>query len=86
MLLLRKEHLPEGKPWLYEIKLDGYSPVGKSFDALVFGYYEKGKLIYASRTRNGFTPSSRLELLKEMKPLEIKDCPFVNLPESKVGR
>ena len=69
-----------------EFVIGGYSPVRKSFDALVFGYYEKGKLLYASRTRNGFTPSSRLELLKEMKPLEVKDCPFVNLPESKAGR
>jgi bifunctional non-homologous end joining protein LigD len=25
-----------------EFVIGGYSPVGKSFDALVFGYYEKG--------------------------------------------
>ena len=24
MLLLRTENLPEGKEWLYELKLDGY--------------------------------------------------------------
>jgi bifunctional non-homologous end joining protein LigD len=24
MLLLRKERLPEGPDWLYEVKLDGY--------------------------------------------------------------
>jgi|SRR5437870_5591480 len=28
MLLLRKESLPEGPEWLYEIKLDGYRAVG----------------------------------------------------------
>src|SRR5438046_10187066 len=27
MLLLRKEKLPEGKEWLYEIKLDGYRAI-----------------------------------------------------------
>jgi hypothetical protein len=33
----------------------GYTFGGKAFDALVFGYYEGGKLIYAARTCNGFT-------------------------------
>ena len=42
--------------------------------------------MYAARTRNGFTPSSRAELFKKLKPLEIADCPFANLPEKKAGR
>jgi len=42
-----------------EFVIGGYTIGGRSFDALVFGYYEDGKLIYAARTRNGFTPSSR---------------------------
>ena len=33
---------------------------------------QPGKLIYAARTRNGFTPASRAELFKKLKPLEIK--------------
>jgi ATP dependent DNA ligase C terminal region len=45
-----------------------------------------GKLMYAARTRNGFTPPSRAELFKTIKPLEIVDCPFANLPEKKAGR
>ena len=69
-----------------EFVIGGYTPIGKSFDALVFGYYENGKLLYASRTRNGFTPSSRLELLKKMNSLHIKECPFANLPEKNAGR
>jgi ATP-dependent DNA ligase len=69
-----------------EFVIGGYTPLGKSFDELVFGYYENGKLRYASRTRNGLTPSSRLELLKKMKPLHIKECPFANLPEKIPGR
>jgi hypothetical protein len=55
----------------------------KNFDALVIGYYDGEKLIYAARTRNGFTPASRAELFKKLKPLEIKECPFANLPEKK---
>jgi len=43
-------------------------------------------LKYVARTRNGFTPSSRLALLKKLRPLETVDCPFTNLPETKKGR
>ena len=53
---------------------------------MVFGYYEDGKLIYAARTRNGFTPATRAQLFRKLKALEVKDCPFVNLPEAKSGR
>jgi ATP-dependent DNA ligase len=69
-----------------EFVIGGFTIGGSTFDALVFGYYEKGKLLYASRTRNGFTPLSRAELLKKMKPLVAKDCPFANLPEARAGR
>jgi ATP-dependent DNA ligase len=69
-----------------EFVICGYTAGGSTFDALVFGYYEKGKLLYASRTRNGFTPLSRAELLKRMKPLVAKECPFANLPEARAGR
>ena len=40
----------------------------------------------AARTRNGFTPASRVQLFKKLKPLEIDECPFANLPEKKAGR
>jgi hypothetical protein len=49
-------------------------------------YYEDGKLMYAARTPNGLTPASRAELFKKLKPLEIEECPFANLPEKKAGR
>ena len=49
-------------------------------------YYEDGKLLYAARTRNGFTPASRAELQKRFRGLEIDQCPFVNLPEARSGR
>ena len=69
-----------------ELVIAGYTPSLRNFDALVIGYYEEGKLIYAARTRNGFTPASRAELFRKLKPLEIEDCPFANLPEKKAGR
>jgi ATP-dependent DNA ligase len=69
-----------------EFVIAGYTPSPKNFDALVIGYYEGSKLMYAARMRNGFTPASRAELFKKLKPLEISACPFANLPEKKAGR
>jgi bifunctional non-homologous end joining protein LigD len=69
-----------------EFVLGGYTKGGRSFDALVFGYYQDGQLLYVSRTRNGFTPVARERLLKRFEPLEIARCPFTNLPELRAGR
>jgi hypothetical protein len=32
--------------------------------------------------RGGLVPHIRRELLSKLKPLEIKECPFVNLPDA----
>lgn len=69
-----------------EFVIAGYTASPKNFDAPVIGYFDGPKLMYAARTRNGFTPASRAELFKKVKPLEIKDCPFANLPEQHAGR
>ena len=69
-----------------EFVIGGYTLGTKTFDALVFGYYEGKKLMYAARTRNGFTPATRLALFKKFPGLEVKDCPFANLPQAKGGR
>ena len=69
-----------------EFVIGGYTRGTTTFDALVFGYYERDKLIYVARTRSGFTPASRTQLFKRFKGLEIDDCPFANLPEARSGR
>jgi DNA ligase D-like protein (predicted ligase) len=69
-----------------EFVIGGYTFGGKTFDALVFGYYEAGKLIYAARTRNGLTPATRAGLMSRFKGLETEVCPFANLPEPRSGR
>ena len=56
---------------------------GRTFDALVFGYYAGKDFLYAARTQNGFTPSSRAALLKKLRPLETAHCPFTNLQQKK---
>jgi ATP-dependent DNA ligase len=77
----RKMRMNQGQ----EFVIGGFTLGGSTFDALVFGYYEKGKLFYASRVRNGFTTLSRADLLKKMKPLVTKGCPFANLPEARAA-
>jgi DNA ligase D-like protein (predicted ligase) len=69
-----------------EFVIGGYTIGTTTFDALVFGYYEGNRLVYAARTRNGFTPATRVQLFKRFKTLEIADCPFANLPEARSGR
>jgi bifunctional non-homologous end joining protein LigD len=69
-----------------EFVIGGYTIGGSTFDALIFGYYEGDRLIYVARTRNGFTPKLRAELMKQFRSLEISGCPFANLPEKKSGR
>jgi ATP-dependent DNA ligase len=69
-----------------EFVIGGYTLGPKNFDALIFGYYERGKLICVARTRNGFTPASRQKLFQQFRQLETAVCPFANLPEMKSGR
>jgi bifunctional non-homologous end joining protein LigD len=64
-----------------EFVIGGYTATPRNFDALVFGYFEGDRLIYVARTRNGFTPSLRQQLFRRFHKLEIKTCPFANLPE-----
>jgi ATP-dependent DNA ligase len=41
----------------HEFVVGGYT-VGNPFDALVVAYYEKERLIYVGKARNGFAPQS----------------------------
>jgi ATP-dependent DNA ligase len=69
-----------------EFVIGGYTVGAKNFDALIFGYYERDKLIYVARTRNGFTPAVREKLFQCFRKLETPHCPFANLPEARSGR
>src|SRR5215207_4553811 len=69
-----------------EFVIGGYTVGTNTFDALIFGYYEGKRLIYAARTRNGFTPAMREQLFRKFRALQIPDCPFANLPEAKSGQ
>jgi bifunctional non-homologous end joining protein LigD len=69
-----------------EFVIGGYTIGTKTFDAVVIGYYDGDRLIYAARTRNGFTAATRNQLFKKFAGLEIRECPFANLPEARSGR
>jgi DNA ligase D-like protein (predicted ligase) len=66
--------------------IGGYTVGGATFDALIFGYYDGPRLLYAGRTRSGFTPALRESLMHRVRGLEINECPFANLPEARSGR
>jgi bifunctional non-homologous end joining protein LigD len=69
-----------------EFVIVGYTPATRTFDALIFGYYRDGDLLYAGRTWSGFTPAARELVSKRFRGFEATTCPFVNLPEEKSGR
>ena len=69
-----------------EFVIGGYTVGANPFDALIFGYYDGDRLLYAARTRSGFTPATRAQLFERFKPLETRVCPLANLPEKESGR
>ena len=52
-----------------ECVIGGYHPASGSFQSILAGYYEVGKLMFAGKVRQGFNPASRAALLAKMKPL-----------------
>jgi hypothetical protein len=63
-----------------------YTAAPRNFVTIVFSYYADGKLLYAGRTRSGFTPASRDQLFRRFGTQAVEVCPFGNLPEAKGGR
>ncbi|MFT3883342.1 MAG: non-homologous end-joining DNA ligase [Gemmatales bacterium] len=52
------------------------------FGALVLGYYQNGKLIYAGHTGGGFDEDELETVFHKLKPLIQKDCPFSTRPKT----
>jgi hypothetical protein len=61
----------------------GGSTPNNPLDALIVGYYERDKLIFASKVRNGFVLRLRREVWSRLRYLETNHCPFFNLPEKR---
>jgi bifunctional non-homologous end joining protein LigD len=69
-----------------EFVIGGFTPGRYGVDALIAGYYESGRLIYAARVRAGLVPATRRDWHDRLRPLIVKTCPFSNLPEATPGR
>ncbi len=63
-----------------EFVIGGYRPQDHSIDAILVGYYERGKLRFAGKVRAGFVPNVQRELFKTLTPLHSDECPFRNWP------
>ena len=70
-----------------EFVIGGYRNDGAGgVDALLVGYYEGRALRFAGKVRAGMVPHTRRELRARLRPLEVADCPFVNLPDATASR
>jgi bifunctional non-homologous end joining protein LigD len=76
--------------WTYEQEfvIGGYTePKGTRthFGALLVGYYEKGKLLFAAKVGTGFDQKLLTSLHDKFKKLIRANCSFANLPEKRPG-
>jgi len=66
-----------------EFVIGGYTPPQGSrthFGALLVGYHERKKLLYAGKVGTGFDDRLLRELHSKFQPLRTTRCPFTNLP------
>jgi bifunctional non-homologous end joining protein LigD len=72
-----------------EFVIGGYTPpqgARKHFGAILVGYYDKKKLVFAGKVGTGFTTKSLSLLYKNLKEEVRDDCPFVDLPSKQNGQ
>jgi bifunctional non-homologous end joining protein LigD len=66
-----------------EFVIGGYTPPQgsrKHFGSILVGYYENGKLMFASGVGTGFTHRTLETLFKQFQKMRAPKCPFANLP------
>jgi bifunctional non-homologous end joining protein LigD len=72
-----------------EFVIGGYTPpqgARRHFGAILVGYYENKKLVFAGKVGTGFTTKSLAVLHKKFRAEEGADCPFVDLPSKQNGQ
>lgn len=72
-----------------EFVIGGFTPPKNSrphFGALLVGYYDRGKLLYAGKVGSGFNHARLASLHAALEARRIEACPFVNLPTPKTSR
>ena len=72
-----------------EFVIGGYTPpqgTRKHFGAVLVGFFEKNRLLFAGRAGTGFDTKSLEALYRRFQPLVIEKCPFANLPSKQDGK
>ena len=72
-----------------EFVIGGYTPPQgsrKYFGAILVGYYENKKLVFAGKVGTGFTAKSLSMLYKKFQKDARGDCPFIDLPSKQNGQ
>ena len=69
-----------------EFVIGGYVPGARGFDSLLVGVYEKKRLRFVAKVKDGFVPRQRDEVFAKFAKVQTTKCPFVNLPEKKNAR
>ena len=69
-----------------EFVIGGYVPGARGFEMLLVGVYEKKRLIYVAKVKDGFMPRTRNAIFPSLEKLRVDHCPFTNLPETKTSR
>ncbi|MDB6063973.1 MAG: polymerase LigD, ligase domain protein [Pedosphaera sp.] len=71
-----------------EFVIGGFTPPQGArilFGAILVGYYEAGKLMFASKVGTGFDREMLEMLYAKFQKLIRRDCPFANLPTKRSG-
>jgi len=72
-----------------EFVIGGFTPpqgARKYFGAVLVGYYEKQRLLFAGKVGTGFDTKSLALLHKKFKSKKRPDCPFADLPSKQGGQ
>jgi bifunctional non-homologous end joining protein LigD len=72
-----------------EFVIGGYTPPQgsrKYFGAILVGYYDKNRLVFAGKVGTGFTAKSLSIFHKKFQKEARDDCPFVDLPSKQNGQ
>ncbi|HVF70324.1 MAG TPA: non-homologous end-joining DNA ligase [Chthoniobacterales bacterium] len=72
-----------------EFVIGGFTPpqgARQHFGALLVGYYDKKKFLFAGKVGTGFNTKSLASLYKKLKSEQREDCPFADLPSKQGGQ
>jgi bifunctional non-homologous end joining protein LigD len=72
-----------------EFVIGGFTPpqgARPHFGAVLVGYYERKKFLFAGKVGTGFNTKSLASLHKKLKSEKRDDCPFADLPSKQGGQ